>query len=252
MSTSLFPLPPPLSSPLISSLVFLGCESNNEYKVKNSLGQNIYNAKEKNDCCTRNFCGPLRCLEMNIKDHVGKEVIRLIRPFRCVSCWYPCFLQEMEVQAPPGTTVGYVIQNWHPFLPRLSILGPSRELLFKVEGPCLLCRCCGTVKFQVKDKDGEECIGHIKKYSAGLIKRCFTDANNFSIKFPVDTDVKIKAVFLGACILIVSGTSCPCDSLCLSGYDLSTTFHISVLSLLGRTSCTLRKKEWGSYSSNPE
>lgn len=181
---------------------FLGFETNNEYEIKNSLGQKIYKAKEKNDCCTRNCCGSLRSFDMKIKDTMDREVIRLIRPFRCVSCWCPCCLQEMEVQAPPGTTVGYVKQDWHPFLPRFSIQGANKETLMKLEGPCFACNCCGDVNFELKGKDGDKPIGRISKQWTGLLKEVFTDTDNFGIQFPLDMDVKMKAVLMGACFLI--------------------------------------------------
>uniref|UniRef100_A0A3Q1FSU3 Phospholipid scramblase n=1 Tax=Acanthochromis polyacanthus TaxID=80966 RepID=A0A3Q1FSU3_9TELE len=181
---------------------FIGFETNNQYEIKNSLGQKIYKAKEKNDCCTRNCCGSLRSFDMKIKDNMDREVIRLIRPFRCVSCWCPCCLQEMEVQAPPGTTVGYVKQDWHPFLPRFSIQGPNKETLMKLEGPCFACNCCGDVNFELKGKDGDHVIGRISKQWSGLLKEVFTDTDNFGIQFPLDLDVKMKAVLMGACFLI--------------------------------------------------
>lgn len=40
--------------------IVLGFETNNQYIVKNSLGQQVFVAKEKNDCCTRQCCGPSR------------------------------------------------------------------------------------------------------------------------------------------------------------------------------------------------
>ncbi|XP_067380166.1 phospholipid scramblase 2-like isoform X1 [Channa argus] len=180
----------------------IGFETNNEYEIKNSLGQKIYNAKEKNDCCTRNCCGSLRSFDMKIKDNMGREVIRLIRPFRCVSCWCPCCLQEMEVQAPPGTTIGYIKQDWHPFLPRFSIQGANKETVMKLEGPCFACNCCGDVNFELKGKDSDKPIGRISKQWSGLLKEVFTDTDNFGIQFPLDMDVKMKAVLMGACFLI--------------------------------------------------
>ncbi|XP_061620574.1 phospholipid scramblase 2-like isoform X1 [Phyllopteryx taeniolatus] len=181
---------------------FIGFETNNQYEIKNSLGQKIYKAKEKNDCCTRNCCGSLRSFDMKIKDNTDREVIRLIRPLRCVSCWCPCCLQEMEVQAPPGTTVGFVKQDWHPFVPRFSIQGPNKETLMKLEGPCFACNCCGDVNFELRGKDGGEPIGRISKQWSGLLKEVFTDTDNFGIQFPLDMDVKMKAVLLGTCFLI--------------------------------------------------
>ncbi|XP_068444307.1 phospholipid scramblase 2-like [Clinocottus analis] len=181
---------------------FIGFETNNQYEIKNSLGQKIYKAKEKNDCCTRNCCGSLRSFDMKIKDTMDREVIRLIRPLRCVSCWFPCCLQEMEVQSPPGTTIGYVKQDWHPCLPNFSIQGANKETLLKLEGPCFACNCCGDVNFELKAKDGDQPIGRISKQWSGLLKEVFTDTDNFGIQFPLDLDVKMKAVLMGACFLI--------------------------------------------------
>ena len=39
---------------------FTGFETKNKYTVKNSMGQDVYKAKEDTDCCTRNICGPQR------------------------------------------------------------------------------------------------------------------------------------------------------------------------------------------------
>lgn len=154
----------------------------------------------------------------------------------------------MEVQAPPGTTIGYIKQDWHPFLPRFSIQGANKETCLKLEGPCLACNCCGDVNFEVsaslflipatvaflalvlptttrgraflfffvvffygpyvvtlqlRGKDDNKPIGRISKQWSGLLKEVFTDTDNFGIQFPLDMDVKMKAVLLGACFLIV-------------------------------------------------
>ena len=39
---------------------FTGFETNNKYKIKNSMGQDVYKAEEDTDCCTRQCCGPSR------------------------------------------------------------------------------------------------------------------------------------------------------------------------------------------------
>uniref|UniRef100_A0A3Q4I2N7 Phospholipid scramblase n=1 Tax=Neolamprologus brichardi TaxID=32507 RepID=A0A3Q4I2N7_NEOBR len=173
-----------------------------QYEIKNSLGQKIYEAKEKSDCCERNCCGSLRSFDMKIKDNMDREVIHLIRPFRCSSCCCPCYLQEMEVQAPPGTTIGYIKQDWHPFLPKFSIQGANKETLMRLEGPCFACNCCGDVNFELKGKDGDTSIGRISRQWGGLLKETFTDTGNFGIQFPLDLDVKMKAVLMGACFLV--------------------------------------------------
>lgn len=57
---------------------------------------------------------------------------------------------------------------------------------------------------QIKSLDEVSRIGKITKQWSGCVKEAFTDADNFGIQFPLDLDVKMKAVMLGACFLIVS------------------------------------------------
>ena len=47
-------------------------------------------------------------------------------------------------------------------------------------------------------------IGCNKRYAQplGVVKEAFTDADNFSLTFPIDLDVKVKATLLGAVFLI--------------------------------------------------
>lgn len=49
-----------------------------------------------------------------------------------------------------------------------------------------------------------ENIGKISKQWSGLAREIFTDADFFGITFPLDLDVRMKAVLLGATFLIVS------------------------------------------------
>ena len=77
--------------------VITGFETKNQYKILNSLGQEVYKAKESSNCCARQICGPVRPFSMKIKDNHGNEVIRLERPLACTSCFCPCWLQSMEV-----------------------------------------------------------------------------------------------------------------------------------------------------------
>ena len=51
--------------------------------------------------------------------------------------------------------------------------------------------------------DGTTQVGKISKQWSGFMREAFTDADMFGISFPMDLDVKIKAVLLGAVFLIV-------------------------------------------------
>ena len=76
------------------------------------------------------------------------QVITLHRPLRC--CHWCCFccLQEVEVQSPPGSTIGYIQQDFTLFYPWFSIQNEDRETLLKLKGPC--CYTCGDVEFEVR------------------------------------------------------------------------------------------------------
>lgn len=49
--------------------------------------------------------------------------------------------------------------------------------------------------------NGDE-VGKISKQWSGVAREMFTDADFFGINFPIDLDVRMKAVMLGACFLI--------------------------------------------------
>nr|XP_033780399.1 phospholipid scramblase 2-like [Geotrypetes seraphini]XP_033780401.1 phospholipid scramblase 2-like [Geotrypetes seraphini] len=182
--------------------VLTGFETNNKYEIRNSMGQQIFFAQEDTDCCTRNCWGSLRPFNMQITDNAGREIIHVYRPLKCGSCCFPCCLQKMEVQSPPGVPIGYIVQNWHMWKGKFSVQNAAGETVLKVIGPCCTCRCCADVNFEVTTADESQMVGRICKQWSGMGKELFTKANNFGIQFPLDLDVKTKAVLLGACFLI--------------------------------------------------
>lgn len=56
------------------------------------------------------FYGYNRPFEIFLTDNMQHQVIRISRPFGLGCRCFPCCLHEIEVQAPPGTTIGYVQQ----------------------------------------------------------------------------------------------------------------------------------------------
>lgn len=179
-----------------------GFETNNKFNVKNCMGQKVYWAAETNDCCTRNCCGPLRRFKMKIYDAYQNEVIHLNRPAACDSCIFPCCLQSITVSAPPGQYIGCVEQKWSMCYPHFVIKNGHNDTVLRIEGPfCTYSICGNDVEFKILTVNGDE-IGKISKQWSGLARELFTDADFFGISFPIDLDVHLKAVMLGACFLI--------------------------------------------------
>ncbi|XP_063728262.1 phospholipid scramblase 1-like [Symsagittifera roscoffensis] len=187
---------------------FTGWETKNRYVLKNTLGQQVYYAMEDSDLCMRQCCGPTRGFIIHITDNLGQEVIKVQRDFKCCAgfSWLAgcaCCAYEVSVESPPGQLIGYVRQECSPWAPKFSIRDADGQKVLSVDGPCCVCQgawCCEQ-EFQVKTSDGEV-IGKIAKQFSGLIKEYFTDADNFGVQFPLDLDVKMKAIMIGAVFLI--------------------------------------------------
>ncbi|KAI8772467.1 phospholipid scramblase 2 [Biomphalaria glabrata] len=181
---------------------FTGFETNNKYEVKNSMNQRVFIAVEDTCCCTRNCCGSARPFDMKIMDNHKKEIIHLSRPLRCSTCWCPCCLQKLTVEAPKGSVIGYVRQAWSLCHPKYKINNAEDQTMLRIKGPCCRCNICGDIEFEVTSPDEQTHVGQITKQWSGLAKEVFTDADNFGVTFPLDLDVKTKATVLGAVFLI--------------------------------------------------
>ncbi|XP_076295465.1 phospholipid scramblase 1 isoform X2 [Lasioglossum baleicum] len=178
---------------------FVGFETKNKYSVMNVRGEPVYYVAEESGICGRLCLGASRSCEFQVIDGTRREVLRMFRPFRCHSCCFPCCLQELEVYS-GDTLLGSVTQDWTLWRPSFSVRNASGDTVLTIKGPWL--RCCVEVAFKVKSADGHHTVGVIQKQWSGFGREFFTDADNFGISFPLDLDVKMKAVLLGACLLI--------------------------------------------------
>ncbi|XP_065203424.1 phospholipid scramblase 1 [Planococcus citri] len=181
---------------------FIGFETNNKYTIKNNQGQKVFYAVEDNDCCTRLCCGAMRSFDIKILDNYKNEVIHIRRDLACSSCWFPCCLQKLQVFSPPGNLVGSVEQTWSICTPEFDVKNESGSTVLKIEGPICRYGICGDVEFKVLSLDKSAVVGRISKQWSGLMREAFTDADYFGISFPLDLDVRMKAVMIGACFLI--------------------------------------------------
>ncbi|KAG7163846.1 phospholipid scramblase 1-like [Homarus americanus] len=185
--------------------ILSGCEMNNKYELKNSLGQQFLLAKEDTDCCTRQCCGPMRPYEMALLDNQEQEIIHLSRPLACINCCCSCCLQSLEVSSPPGSAIGTIHQEWSictPMAGKFTIRNVSGDVVLRIEGPVCAFSCGGDVVFKIFNEDNSAQIGHITKQWRGFCAEAFTDADNFGLTFPMDLEVRFKALIIGAAFLI--------------------------------------------------
>lgn len=186
---------------------FVGIECQNQFAIKNIMGQTVYHAAEESGFCTRQCCGPHRGFVMHVADNMGQEVMRVTREFKCCAgcCWLACLdccAYEVMVESPIGVPIGYVRQSCSLIKPCFEVMDENHEAVLSLSGPICICECpCCDVNFSLYSMDGEE-IGGVQKQWSGLVKEIFTEADNFGIKFPMDLDVKVKATLMGAVFLI--------------------------------------------------
>lgn len=173
-------------------------ETENKYYVKNRWGQILFFAQEQSGCCARNCFPMCRPFQMDISDLSQRIVIHLDQP-SAICC------KRITVEAPLGQLLGSVQQNFNLSKPSLNVLDPAGQTVFLIQGPAgyVLCGCCKrNVPFKLLALDGVTEVGSIWKVWSGFGQERITDADNFAVNFPVDLDVRLKAVLLGACVLI--------------------------------------------------
>nr|XP_012617862.1 phospholipid scramblase 2-like [Microcebus murinus] len=182
--------------------VLSNLETSKTYEIMNNQGQRIYFAEERYNWFLQCLCGSSRPFTMTIYDNVGRDVIALHKALRCSCCWSSCYPQKLKVESPPGETIGYVYQYFHPFFPKFKIKNENKEDIMKIRGPCVLFCCLTNLNFNLLPMDEQMVIGKISKPYPGFVRRLLRNGNTFGIQFPFDLDVKMKALILGASFLI--------------------------------------------------
>lgn len=189
---------------------FTGWEENNKYAVLNAAGQQVYYAMEDTETCMRLFCGARRGFTIYIVDNTNQKVAKLTREFKCFAgcCWFAGTCEactyEVQVEAPIGQVVGYVVQAGSCFPPVYQILDENRNHVLTIDGPCCIVDgpfCPVTNHFNLLDLEGKQ-VGSITKEYSGFVREMFTNADTFGMAFPLDLAVKAKATLFGALFLI--------------------------------------------------
>ncbi|KAL6732149.1 hypothetical protein Aduo_002941 [Ancylostoma duodenale] len=184
-----------------------GFETKNKYVLKNANGEQVYYAFEESERVERQCCGPGRGFTMHVLDNFKREVLVVRRPFKC--CGEACFglcanvqccSSECTVQSPSGAVIGTVMQRSEYCSRIYEIKGVDDNFSLRVKRPCA-CPCLIDIEFPFHTASGEN-IGSITRKWGGWARAVYNDADVFSVTFPLELDVRAKAVLLGATFLI--------------------------------------------------
>ena len=114
----------------------------------------------------------------------GAGVFKIVKPFRF-------FFHEGRVGDFNGKYYGKIKRRWAFLKKKLSIENAEGNHLYEIESEVLH---PWTLKVY---KNGIE-AGEIVKRWSGMLKETFTDADNFTIKFPAQASIEEKALLLSA------------------------------------------------------
>lgn len=173
--------------------LFTGYENRNKYIIKTSEGKKILWALESTDECVRCcFTDSTRPFEIHIFNEHKRKVLKLSLPLS----WFEPITQ-LYVTCPSITsTIGRIQHRTRFFHRPLYIVKDETEhTAFTIKATTIL--ACD--EFKIRDAMGTE-IGRIGKQTHGLSREVFGDDSYFGVEFPVELDVKSKAVLLSACI----------------------------------------------------
>lgn len=176
----------------------------NWYRVLNASGQQVYTAIEgaprMDGCCV---CLPgQRGYNVNIKDNLGHEVMRVSRDPLCCSCC-PCLGCEhiVQIEAPVGNVIGYFKSRKGLGGISFDITSPDDQVIFTMSFPC-----CATQsylhqqEFHINSSDGSQEVARITKHWNRI--EFFFRLKKFTLAFPMDLDEKMKGVLLGTLFAI--------------------------------------------------
>lgn len=181
--------------------MFIGWETSNRYLVNNIRGETVYYAVEQTDLLTRNYFGAGRPFDLLVMDNMRSVVLKMRRPFQLQGLACCGFVQEVEVTSGTGQLLGTVRQRYAFCGKRFEVLNSAGQTIFRIEGPACTFGWIDT-DFRIHSAVNNQCIGVITRKFPGIAQQMLTHADVFGIRFPMDLQVAMKAVLLGATFLI--------------------------------------------------
>lgn len=189
--------------------ILTGFETANKYEIYNNMKQQIFFVAEESSTMQRMCCAPNRAFQLHVLDNSSQEVAKFSREFACCKgcCWCAdgsCGWQ-IDIEAPLGHRIGYVRQRTSKCSPHYSIHDQRNTHLFTIWGPCCICQdvCCPEdVEFPITTPDLRKRVGCVAKQWRGCCAENWTDADTFSVTFPVDLPLESKVLMFGACFMV--------------------------------------------------
>ncbi|XP_045207490.2 phospholipid scramblase 3-like [Mercenaria mercenaria] len=159
--------------------------------------------QEVSECYARQIMGAARGFSLKFSDDEMIDIIKVVRPQTCSrgSCGICCTLPTLDVQTPPGSTVGTIIERRTCCLPTYDIMSADSQVIFSLSLVCQTCKsvlCCDN-HIDIRDTNGHKVAELVKQANCG---ECIGLRNNFTIKYIEDMRLMEKVILLGAMFLL--------------------------------------------------
>jgi len=216
-----------------------GCETPNRYKVyeatksgKDSKGNPIFLAEEKSGCCARmclsGECRPFKVHvltkqypEMSGGDtRLDKEPFLLIdRPCKCtcycigrpiINIYDATKTAEADEAQNYKNFVGKIKDPWNLCDLVVEVQDVKGDIIYKIDGSCCQlglwckwpCEACQTISFDIKNKAGDKRGDCVKRSKGCLLAALGSDADNFNMNFPPESNETERAILMCAIIFM--------------------------------------------------
>ncbi|KAM4689944.1 phospholipid scramblase 2-like [Rhinophrynus dorsalis] len=160
------------------------------YDLLTADGHLVYQAKEK-----QRFCGPR--FEVWVRNLKGHHVLNLL-----LDSSFCNFDTTLQVSCSTSMILGYVEQTSSILTTNFNILDPKKEKIFIVRGPETGGGFMSDAVYTICPTDGSSTLGNITCVWRGFSKKVFCLNDKYSVEFPNDLDVKVKALLVSCAIYL--------------------------------------------------
>lgn len=131
-----------------------------------------------------------------------QEVMQVYNPasHTCLACglswqWFRFCRFQAVVYSPPGTVAGFIKRQQTCFVQEFEILGPCEEVLLRLRG--------SPTDLKVYSVDLQHELGRLSIHGwVGVMHEIRRTAGDYGLTFPIDLDVRVKALLLSSVIAI--------------------------------------------------
>ena len=210
--------------------VLTGCETQNKYTVfacdvaGNREGLPLFKCKERSGWCNRNCLpGDCRKFKMEVTHDSGGRLpfdglpfLTMDRPFECTClCLNRPFIEVNYSENGQNIYLGKVVHEFNICEMFFSVFDKTNTLVYEIRGTiwqigvynrkqnnCACCKSCQQAFLFIRDvKQGGRRVGIIEKRGRGFTE-LISDADNFSVLFPIKASAEERTLIMAACLLL--------------------------------------------------